>query len=101
MLTEKLLLVVRSTDQSVSIGPEWLVDMEISIRDILHVERVERSLNILRGSPIYLPRQKKLKKKPVLSSGPLLHECIELGRSADAEEIANFINHLTDKHLKI
>ena len=100
MLTEKLLLVVRSTDQSVSIGPEWIIDTEISIRDILYVERVEQCLNILRGSPVYLPRQKKLKKKLLSTSGPLLHESIELSRSHDAEEIAECINYLTDKHLK-
>lgn len=107
LLTETLLLKVTSTNpattlgHSTRLGPEWTIDSEIALEDILHVERDGTTLNILMGSPRCLSRTKgSSKKKQVHTMGPLLHDSVEMAQIFDAEEFASAIDHFITECFK-
>ncbi|KAH7441415.1 hypothetical protein KP509_03G037800 [Ceratopteris richardii] len=106
VLTERILLIVKSSATAHGGRPHWIILSKISLDDVLHVERNEKILNILMGSPRCPSGIHGLKKKQLLpykrdsSTSPLLHESFTMPKEIDAEELSLYIRNVLDRRTK-
>ncbi|OEL27452.1 putative vacuolar protein sorting-associated protein 13A [Dichanthelium oligosanthes] len=109
VLTEKLLLLVSSpylvdlgSPQFVGVppDPQWLIDMEMHLKSIVHLDRSLEVVNIVGSNGETSPRDKRGgARNRVMSSAfvPLFHLSIELPNVEDAEGTLQVLEALIEK----
>jgi len=109
VLTERLLLKVKSAciaaaaspENNMPGGPDWSIQQEISLDNIIHVDREGQLLNVLAGSQeTYFRRRKDpttSKKNYMSHFVPFTQETIVLPHEDAAKELSQLLGSLLDE----
>lgn len=105
VVTKRIILVVSCSSLvglnspdfvGVATDLEWMVEMEMDLDSIIHIDRFQESVNIVGSNTDVLIRQKKIasrsRKWCPPASVPLSNMCVECSCEIDAEETLQILN---------
>lgn len=109
VLTERLLLKVKSasiaaaasSENTMPGGPDWSIQQEIALDNIIHVDREGQLLNVLAGKPetyFRRPKDPRTSKQNCMSQFlPFTQETIGLPHEDAAKELSQLLGSLIDE----
>lgn len=113
ILTERLLLVVfcpylvdlgASAFIGVPPDPEWVIETEMNLESVVHIDRSEEAVNIVGSTAETLPKQKRgggtRSNRPwslPSTSTPLFHASVELPNNEEAEDALQVVLSVIEK----
>lgn len=115
VITEKLFIIFSSTslvgfespDFCVTADPEWTIESEMRLEDVVHIDRIEEAVNIVGSNPDNLLKHHQLKRSNIRlrqyegsNSLPLSMTSIELSSREETENVLEAVLHLIQQGKK-